>query len=115
MGRQRRKAARVLGLSLALMSGASAAVLNARPLPPPGGEQIILHEEEITEVSLATFHVFDKENGGVQRPRLQLSFGGCGACGGCGCACGVGLYKPYNSAPVYPPLPQPGRARHRSR
>ncbi len=101
--KHRRKTVPVLrtaGLSLALASGASAAVSNAHPLPPPIREQITLHEEEISEVNLATFHVFDKQNGGTQRPRLQLAFGGCGACGGCGCACGVGLYKPYN-----PPAP----------
>ena len=83
--KHRRKAEPVLraaGLSLALASGASAAVLNAHPLPPPVREQITLHEEEISEVNLATFHVFDKENDGAQRPRLQLAFGGCGACGG---------------------------------
>jgi len=122
----RRKAVPVLraaGLSLALASGASTAVVNAHQLPPPVRGQITLHEEEISEVSLATFHVFDKENGGARRQRLQLAFGGCGACGGCGCACGIGLYKPYNppafSTPVYPPPPQPVRPphkyRHRSR
>ncbi len=113
--KHRRKAEPVLraaGLALSLASGASAAGLNAHPLTPPVREQITLHEEEISEVNLATFHVFDKENGGAQRPPLQLAFGGCGACGGCGCACGIGLYKPYN--PPAPP-PQPVRPPHRYR
>jgi len=33
---------------------------------------IILGEEEIFDVSLATFYVFDNENAGTHRPGLQL-------------------------------------------
>jgi hypothetical protein len=48
--------------------------------------EITLGEEEIADVSLATFHLFDKENssGAVQ----QMAWGcrGCGGCRGCrGC------------------------------
>src|SRR5262249_45059548 len=60
--------------------------------------QITLSEEEIADVSLGTFYVFDKENAGT--PRLGEKFargcGGCGRCGGCrcgrgcGCRCGCG-------------------------
>ena len=32
------------------------------------GQEIILGEEEISDVSLATFFVFDKENPGILRP-----------------------------------------------
>ena len=38
-----------------LASGASAAVLNAHPLPSQVREQVTLHEEEISEVSLEHF------------------------------------------------------------
>jgi hypothetical protein len=57
---------------------------------------VTLGEEEIADVSLATFHVFDKENvgSGVQVAwyRACGGCGGCRACRGCGCracrACG---------------------------
>src|SRR5271167_2314978 len=58
-----------------------------------------LDEEEISDVSLATFHLFDKEDLGNSRSGMQLAaFRGCGCghgCGGCrGCggvrACGGG-------------------------
>ena len=43
----------------------------------PVSQQMTLRDEEITDVSLATFQVFDKEN--MQRPRARLACGG--ACG----------------------------------
>ena len=52
------------------------------------------HEEEISDVSLATFYVFDKENAGAPRlgaadcPRLRRGCGGCRGCRGCGSGCG---------------------------
>jgi hypothetical protein len=48
---------------------------------------VILAEEEISDVSLATFYVFDRENAPIHGVRLaQLSIGlGHGGCGhGCG-------------------------------
>src|SRR6266699_1968550 len=49
--------------------------------------QITLSEEEIADVSLGTFYVFDKENAGT--PRLGEKFArGCGRCGGCRCGRG---------------------------
>src|SRR5262249_40926126 len=51
--------------------------------------QITLSEEEIADVSLGTFYVFDKENAGT--PRLGEKFArGCGRCGGCRCGRGCG-------------------------
>jgi hypothetical protein len=51
----------------------------------------ILHEEEISDVTLATFHVFDKDASGAR----ELAAGGgrrgralSGGCGGCGCGHG---------------------------
>ena len=77
------------GLSLSLASGASAAT-EAADMPTQNtwlSPEITLHEEEISDVSLATFYVFDKEN---PRPGLQLAgHGGCGGHGhGGGCGCG---------------------------
>ncbi|MGA7408381.1 MAG: hypothetical protein WBW67_26940, partial [Pseudolabrys sp.] len=45
------------GLSLSMVSGAPAATVG------PTAHEITLGEEEISDVSLATFYVFDKENG----------------------------------------------------
>jgi len=59
---------------------------------------IMLGEEEMSDVSLGTFYVFDKEHGGTLDPNIQLAAGGCGCghggggcghgCGGCGHGCG---------------------------
>ena len=75
------------GLSLSLASGASAAI--GRPaadvLTPKTGmsHEITLCEEEISDVSLATFYIFDNERAGTSRRGLKLAQG-CGGCGGCG-------------------------------
>ena len=54
------------GLSLSLASGASAAISRPAadmPAPKTGiSHEITLCEEEISDVSLATFYVFDNEN-----------------------------------------------------
>jgi len=51
--------------------------------------EITLGEEEISDVSLATFYVFDKENLGTSRPSVQLAYHrGCRGCRGCGRGCG---------------------------
>ena len=77
--RKRRKEAvsvvGVVGVSLSLAGGASAATavptadMPSRHTAPP---QITLSEEEIADVSLGTFYVFDKENAGT--PRLGERF-----------------------------------------
>ncbi len=100
--KRRRKAAPVLGaagLSLSLASGASAAVGGlAAEMPTRNtgvSHEITLREEEISDVSLATFYVFDKENVGALRPGVRFAAGGCaGGCGGCGggCGCWTGTY-----------------------
>src|SRR6185295_15089813 len=81
------------GLSLSLASGASA--VPAGPALPTQntievGQNITLGEEEIADVSLATFYVFDKENDGTSGPlqRVGHGCGGCGGCGGHGHGCG---------------------------
>jgi hypothetical protein len=45
---------------------------------------ITLSEEEMADVSLATFHVFDKENAGSG---MQVAYRGCRGCRGCGGGC----------------------------
>jgi hypothetical protein len=97
----------VAGVSLALASGASAStgdgMMNTPSISQAG--EIFLGEEEISDVSLATFYVFDRENTGrppltqklrVARCRRGCGCGGCGGCGsrsGCtGCGGGVDGY-----------------------
>ena len=74
------RAAPVLGAAglLALASSASA---EADMLTPNTemSYQVFLGEEEISDVSLSTFYVFDKENIGSLKPGIQLARGG----GGC--------------------------------
>src|SRR5262249_48616347 len=71
------------GLSLSLASGAPAATVG------PAAHEITLGEEEISDVSLATFYVFVKEH--PRTPGLKLARGGgCGGGGGCGCGGGGG-------------------------
>jgi hypothetical protein len=87
------------GVSLAFGGAASAATPTA-DVPAQNGVPhpvIALGEEEISDVSLATFYVFDKENPGASLDGIKLARGGCGGCGGCrgcgGCAargCGGG-------------------------
>jgi hypothetical protein len=50
--------------------------------------EIELGEEEIADVSLATFHIFDAENAAPRGRRLVPGGGGCG--GGCACSKGCG-------------------------
>jgi hypothetical protein len=85
------------GLTFSLVGGASAAVAPTTDLPQARNfsptHEVTLGDEEISDISLATFHVFDKENlaakGGVQMAR-GCRCGGCRGCGrGCrGCRCG---------------------------
>ena len=52
-------------------------------------QTITLGEEEIADVSLATFHLFDKENNGsaLEQMAWGCRCGGGGGCGGGGCRC----------------------------
>jgi hypothetical protein len=85
------------GLTFSLVGSASAAAVPATDAPQKlnfvPNHEITLGEEEMTDVSLATFHLFDKENVGSD---VQVAWvrgcGGCRACRGCGvvrgCRCG---------------------------
>src|SRR5271165_1824146 len=81
-----------VGVSLSLAGGATAAPVAEMPSNDTApGPRITLNEEEIADVSLGTFYVFDKETAAT--PRLGVKFARCGrGCGGCrGCrGCGRG-------------------------
>ena len=79
------------GLTFSLVGGASAAVAPTADMPQSPNfspsHEVTLGEEEISDVSLATFYLFDKENTAAARGGVQLARGcGCGGCRGCrGC------------------------------
>ena len=85
------------GVSLLMAGGAAA---NAPTANVPSLQDtslrpaITLDEEEIADVSLGTFYVFDKENDSRLGQGIRLAArggGGCGRCGGCAAArCGGG-------------------------
>ena len=86
------------GLSLSLVGGASAAgaqVADGLTHKAVVSHEITLGEEEIADVSLATFYVFDKENAGPSRHSVRLA---------CGCWTGT-YYTSGNDA--YAPSPRP--------
>jgi hypothetical protein len=94
--KRRSKAVPVLGaagLSLSLAGGASASTggtaADISPQNTSPNHQIFLGEEEISDVSLSAFYVFDKENGATPQVGEKVAWG-C-RCGGCrcgGCRCG---------------------------
>jgi hypothetical protein len=75
------------GFGLSLVGGASASTMPTGGLPQSdntsSNQRFVLGEEEMADVSLATFHLFDRENFGSG---VQLARG----CGGCGCGHGGG-------------------------
>jgi hypothetical protein len=87
--KRRTKVAPVLGavgLSLSLASFASAIGRANQDMDPAFSAAVTqqeMDEEEISDTSLATFNVFDKENAGTQRqlarPGMIVSQGACGA------------------------------------
>jgi hypothetical protein len=86
------------GLSFSLVGNTSASTMPTASVPQSDNispnQRFVLNEEEMVDVSLATFYVFDKENvgSGVQ---LARGCGGCGRGGGCGgCrGCGGGGFR----------------------
>jgi len=118
--KRRSKAVPVLGaaagLSFSLASSAPAAIGGVNPDPANSSlvsQRMMLCEEQIADVSLATFHVFDKETAGIQQPHARLAMGACGGggcgCAGCGCACGIGLYYHYTPPVLGDPVDPPPR------
>src|SRR6204780_260155 len=80
-----KKAALALGAAGALaMTGAASATAPATHVPSQdNARRVMLTEEEISDVSLATFQVFDRENPPLSQGIKVARGGGCG-CGGCG-------------------------------
>jgi hypothetical protein len=95
----------IAGVSLSLAGGASASTAGSATdvQSPNPRHEILLGEEEISDVSLSTFYVFDKENAkpqlgeklawwrGCRCGGCRCGWRGCGGCGGCrcaGCRCG---------------------------
>jgi len=83
------------GLGLSLTGSASANTIPTADFPQsdniPPNQRFVLGEEEMADVSLATFYLFDKENAGsdMQLAAVVVRRGcrGCGGCRGCrGCA-----------------------------
>src|SRR5215472_14961962 len=95
---RRSKAVPVLGaagLSLSLASGASASTggpaADVTPQNTPPNHEIFLGDEEISDVSLSTFFVFDKENAAQAKLGEKVAWGcGCRGCRCGGCRCGWG-------------------------
>jgi len=100
---KRRRTALALGaagVSLTMAGGASATAPTTNVPSQNTAPGIVLADEEISDVSLATFYVFDKENESPLRRGIRVAAGcahgggGCGGCahgGGCGghgCAAG---------------------------
>jgi hypothetical protein len=96
---RRRTAVTVLGTAgvLSLAGGASAALVGpSEDIPTKDNASrhvITLSEEEVFDVSLGTFYVFDKEDARTHPPGVKLAghgHGGCGhgGCGHGGCGCG---------------------------
>jgi hypothetical protein len=89
-GTRRRKSVPVWGAAgLSLLAGGASATTGgpAADVSTPKtalNHEITLGEEEISDVSLATFYVFDKENARTSKSGVQLAYRGCGRCGGCG-------------------------------
>ena len=76
----------VAGLSLAATTaGTTTESIAGVPSPATAPSQVFtLGEEEISDVTLATFHLFDKESVDQSRSLLHLTRCGCGGCGRCG-------------------------------
>src|SRR5580704_14529510 len=75
------------GVSLAMTGAASASAPTTNAPLEDNARRFILAEEEISDVSLATFQVFDRENPPLSQG-IRVARGG--GCGGCGCGHGGG-------------------------
>jgi hypothetical protein len=74
------------GVSLAMTGAASATAPTTNEPSQDNARRLILTEEEISDVSLATFQVFDRENPPLSQGIKVARGGG----GGCGCGHGGG-------------------------
>ena len=99
------------GLSLTLASEASLAAtapaFDTMTRKAGVNHEIILREDEIFDVSLATFYLFDKERAGVSGTSGLLKITGC-----CEFACLAGQAASENNA-YSSPVPRPVRPVHK--
>ena len=86
------KAASALGIAGVSLAASASGVSAGMPIVPPGDDlsgSMMLGDEEISGVTLATFHLFDQDAvKGLAQDNVQLARGcGCGGrgCGGRGC------------------------------
>ena len=75
------------GMSLSLVGSASASTMptsdpQSHNVPP--NQRFVLDEEEMADVSLATFHLFDRENVGSDVQLAAVVVRGCRGCRGAG-------------------------------
>ena len=96
----------IAGVSLAMASGAAASTAGSAVDVPVQNtathHELFLGEEEISDVSLSTFYVFDRENDATLKDvktaywrgcrcgcagRCRCGWRACGGCGGCGGCC----------------------------
>ena len=84
------------GLGLSLAGSASASALPTADVPQSlnttPNQRFVLGEEEMADVSLATFYLFDRESGtgGFTQVARGCGCGGCRGCGGGGGCRGCG-------------------------
>jgi hypothetical protein len=86
-------ALRAVGAMSVLLAGVPPADANrlAGEGPPDriATQKLMLSEEEIVDVSLSTFYVFDKESAKPRYGDKVAWWWGCRACRGCGCGAAV--------------------------
>jgi hypothetical protein len=81
------------------MTGVASATAPATNVPSQDNtRKFILGEEEISDVSLTTFHIFDRENPSLSRD-IKEARGGCGRCGGGGRCAGRAAVPALAAAP----------------
>ena len=85
------------GLSFSLANSASASTMPTFGIPQSDNTspnpRFVLSEEEMVDVSLATFYVFDRENVGSGMRLARGCGGGCGGGGGCRGGGGCGGFR----------------------
>jgi hypothetical protein len=84
---RKQSAVTALGLAgaLSLAGSASASTAPNDGVPTQKTASVMFADEEISDVSLATFYIFDKENVGPPGLKLAAKGGGGHGCGGHGC------------------------------
>jgi hypothetical protein len=98
------------GVTFSLLAGGPTALAHPSLDNSPGArsDNLLLKDEEVSDVSLATFYAFDREDQG-RAPRVRLAAGvGCAGCASCAGACAWGgSYYGYGPSPLfnqaYPP------------